>query len=227
MSIQPGDLFACRGRDRVSRLISWGTARLLAPAGLRVGPCHVAIAARHGRHGMLWVESTAFGSALQQGEGCVIRKRVADGCQAHTLANRIDYWRAVGSVEVYRLAPIESLSTEESGLLSEILFKHFVEPGIRYDWPHVVLAGTRVLKRTDLMPAETRDALFCSELVAAVLMRLGRLARGNPTRYSPADLLRELVRNGTYHRVPLPELPLDESTDRAAGARVYNEDQAA
>ncbi|MBT6153663.1 MAG: hypothetical protein HOH82_03115, partial [Planctomycetaceae bacterium] len=57
---------------------------------------------------------------------------------------------------------------------------------------------TRLFKRTRLLPNADLNELFCSELVAAVLMRLSRLNRTNPTRYNPACLLRQLVREGSY-----------------------------
>ena len=57
-------------------------------------------------------------------------------------------------------------------------------------------------------PQADLNELFCSELVAAVCMRLGRMNRSNPTKFNPACLLRELVRQGTFqfHR-EFPPLP--------------------
>lgn len=197
-------MIACWGADHVSRVISFGTMRLLAPRGLRYGPSHVAMIAHHHTIGRpLWCESSTLSTFP-----CVINGERAEGCQAHYPEQRmIEIENAGGRVEIYRLAPIFELDTGESGLLSDIVFKHLIRNRVRYDWPHVVLAGTRVIKRTALMPAESRDAVFCSEMVAAVLMRLGRLCLDNPTKYSPADLLRVLVRNGTYYRVNRHDRP--------------------
>lgn len=213
MLAQPGDLFAVWGADRASRIITWGTATPFAPRGLRLGPSHVAICAEHPRLGRLWCESSTLSLSP-----CWIRGECVDGCQSHPIARRrFEIELAGGRVEHFRLSPIASLTTAESGLLSDILFKHFICRGVRYDWGHVLLAGTRVFKRTRLMPAETLDAVFCSELVAACLMQLGRLGRSNPTRYSPADLLRELVRNGTYQRVA------DDQPQRVGNYSLYRE----
>jgi hypothetical protein len=51
------------------------------------------------------------------------------------------------------------------------------------------------------LPGADLQSLFCSELVAAILMRLNRLNHANPTGFSPARLLRTLVLLGKYHRV--------------------------
>lgn len=207
---------ACWGTDRVSRVISIGTFRVLAPSGLRYGPSHVAMVAKHWKLGPLWCESSTLSK-----QPCELRGERVDGCQAHPIDRRvIEIADAGGRVEVYRLAPIFELDTHESGLLADIVFRHLIDKGIRYDWPHVLLAGTRVIKRTALMPSESRDAVFCSEMVAAILMRLGRLCVGNPTKYSPADLLRELVNSGTYYRAYEDLRPVD----RGAALRVIGGD---
>jgi len=101
-------------------------------------------------------------------------------------------------VHLYRLVEIEQLSRDENALLNRILIDHFLQSAVRYNWRGAFLSGTRVFQLSRFFPGADLHQLFCSELVAAVLMRLGRLPRDNPTRFNPARLLRTLVRNGTY-----------------------------
>lgn len=193
--LQPGDIAACYGADPISRGIRWATFSPFAPPGLRLGPSHVAIIARH-QDRPLWIESTTL---VQR--PCLIRERPVSGVQAHTPADRVnDYLAGGGRVELYRLVEIESLSRPETALLSRILIDHFLHGALPYDLREALLSGTRVFQMTRLFPRADLHQLFCSELVAAVLMRLGRLPRGNPTRYNPARLLRTLIRNGTVRR---------------------------
>ncbi len=187
---QAGDLVACYGRDAVSRCISWGTASLFRrPA---VGPSHVAMMVPVTPHGLLWVESTSLTRTP-----CVVRGTRVRGVQAHFPEDRLaDY--AGGRVEVYRLAPIEKLSRHETGFLSTVVARHFLSREITYDVGGALLSGTRVFQLSRLFPAADLNSLFCSELVAALLMRLNRLARDNPGRFHPARLLSELLRTGVY-----------------------------
>jgi len=56
---QPLDLAACYGADWTGRLIRYGTASVLAPRRLRIGPSHIAlICEQHGSP--VWVESTTL-----------------------------------------------------------------------------------------------------------------------------------------------------------------------
>ena len=195
VAFQPGDIVACFGTDVGSRAISIATASLRGPSGLFWGPSHAAILCPHAGE-LLWVESTTFCR-----RPCRVQGRVTSGVQAHAPRWRIaDYLEAGGRVDLYRLAGIESLSLAEADLLSRILIRHFVARGIDYDLAGALLSGTRVLSWTHLFPGADLNHLFCSELIAAVLMRLGRMARDNPSRFHPARLLRQLVRCGTYRR---------------------------
>jgi hypothetical protein len=196
MDWQSGDLAACYGSDHASRAISWGTASLLGPAGLRIGPSHIAVICLDaGRP--LWVESTTFCRRL-----CILRSCPVSGAQAHDPDDRVDdYETCGGRVEQYRLTDINSLSRDESELLTRILVEHVVRRGLNYDLHGAILSGTRVFQLTRLFPAADLESFFCSELVAAVLMRLNRMNHANPTRFNPARLLRMLVRTGKYRRV--------------------------
>ena len=196
MTWRPGDIAACFGRDVTSRLISWGTASLLAPAGLRVGPSHVAIICEYlGQP--VWVESTT-----RCRHSCLIRGRRVAGVQTHTIDERVaDYVEVGGSVDQYRLTPINRLSPAETELLTEILLRQFVANEVTYDLAGALLSGTRAFQWTRLFPGADLEQLFCSELVAAVAMRLNRMNHANPTRFNPARLLRGLVRTGKYQRI--------------------------
>jgi hypothetical protein len=193
MKFQPGDIAACFGSCPASRLIELGTASFLAPPRLRIGPSHVAILCEH-REAMHWIESTALCR-----RPCVVQKRIVRGTQAHRPEDRIcDYIGAGGRVEIYRFSPIHALTASESRLLEKILIRYFVRIGIDYDLGGALLSGSRFFRWSHFFPGADLQQMFCSELVAAVLMRLGRMNRENPTKYNPARLLRELVRQGTY-----------------------------
>ncbi len=196
MQFLPGDIAACFGTDLTGRAISWGTASLLAPRGLRVAPSHVALCCEFEEQ-VVWVESTTLCP-----HACLIRGMPVSGVQVHRPLLRIeDYIRAGGRVDIYRLSEIQQLSSAESRLLTRILIDHFARRAVSYDIGGAMLSGTRVFQLTRCFPAASLDELFCSELVAAVLMRLGRMNHANPTRFHPGRLLRELVRQGTYRRV--------------------------
>ena len=189
----PGDIAACSGRDWTSRVISLGTASLFSPSRLRIGPSHVAMLCEH-QGGVIWVESTTLCRSP-----CLIRGNRVSGAQAHRPADRIrDYIDAGGSVDLYRLSLLNLLSNAESQLLTNLLVEYFVRNEHRYDLPGALLSGTRAFQLSRLFPGASLGELFCSELVAAVVMRLNRMNHANPTRYNPARLLRELVRLGKY-----------------------------
>lgn len=193
---EPLDLLACYGTDATARAITWLTASPLAPRRLRWGPSHVAVICQH--HGSsLWLESTTLCE-----HPCAVLGYQVDGVQGHLPEMRIhDYVAAGGRVDLYRLSAVDRLSKAESELLSKILVRHFIGQRVTYDFGGALLSGTRLFKRTRLLPAADLNGLFCSEMVAAVLMRLGRLNRANPTRYNPACLLRQVVREGTFQFV--------------------------
>ena len=190
---QPFDLMACYGTDATARAITWLTASALAPRRLRLGPSHIAVICNH-HDAPLWLESTTLCP-----HPCAVLGFPVDGMQAHLPEMRIDdYVNGGGRVDVYRLSAVDRLSQSESKLLSKILVRHFIGKRVTYDLGGALLSGTRLFKRTRLLPAADLNQLFCSELVAKVLMRLGRLNRANPTRYNPACLLRQVVREGTF-----------------------------
>lgn len=200
---QPGDIVACYGTDWASRVVSWGTASLFGPSALKFGPSHVAMLCEW-RDGPLWIESTTLCRLP-----CRVRGLHCRGMQAHHPENRLqDYWRSGGRCDLYRLSPIDELSRNESLQLTGMLLE-FVHRGLDYDLSGALISGTRALRLTRFLHRD-QETVFCSELLAAVLQRLGRMNREDPTRYSPARLLRTLIAQGTYRRVgpiePVPEL---------------------
>lgn len=197
MTFEPLDIAACYGTDWTAKAIRIGTASpLFAPFGLKFGPSHVAVMAQHeGR--MLWTESTTLCA-----HPCLIRGKIENGCQAHEPGERIaDYVDAGGRVDIWRLDPIQSLSMDESELASRIIVRHFIRANIHYDMRGAMLSGTRFIKRLWFLFGARVDEVFCSELIAHLLMRLGRMNIDNPTKYNPASLLRTLVWTGMYKRV--------------------------
>lgn len=190
---EPGDIWACFSRGWPARAISYGTFRPWAPKRLKLGPSHVALCCESPRHGPLWVESTTLCE-----RPCLFRGEAVAGCQAHRPEERIeDYCAEGGRVDLYRLSPIATLNSEKSELLSRILLKYFVGRSVPYDLVGALVSGTVLAKRLPFLLGGLERG-FCSELGAAVLMELGLLNRANPTRFSPASLMRRLVWNGTY-----------------------------
>ncbi|MCA8995525.1 MAG: hypothetical protein KDA80_01000 [Planctomycetaceae bacterium] len=196
MLLEPGDIAACFGRDLTSRVIRLGTLSPFAPPRLRIGPSHVAMICEF-QGERIWAESTSLCRTP-----CLIQGKRVEGAQAHFPVDRIaEYTENGGFVDIYRLTPVNALSQEERRLLSLILLQHFVGAGLHYDIRGAVLSGTRAFQASRLFPGANLEELFCSEMVAAVVMRLNRMNHANPARYNPARLLRELVRTGKYEYV--------------------------
>ena len=193
MQFKPGDIAACYGNDWTSWAISCVTASVVAPKRLRWGPSHVAMICEC-NGSMTWVESTTMCR-----HPCRIHRTRVIGAQAHHPHLRVqDYVCSGGRVDVYRLTDANQLSQEEQSLLSEILIERFVKPKSSYDLAGALLSGTRAFQLTRLFPGADLHSLFCSEMVAAVVMRLNRMNHANPTRFNPARLLRTLVTTGKY-----------------------------
>lgn len=201
---RPGDIAACYGRDPISQLIRLATCSPWRSP--RVGPSHVAILCpaaiqpatpqgeRQQPTKLLWVESTT-----RCPTPCLMQERRAQGVQVQRIEDRLGQYRATaGRVDLYRLSPLWELDREEQFRLTMTLLSHV---GLAYDLRGAIRSGTRLYARLPIFPPACLESLFCSELLAAVLMRLGRLNHANPTRYNPARLLRELLATGKYHYV--------------------------
>lgn len=192
MDYRPLDILACYGTSAADQIIRWGTWRLFAPRRLKLGPSHVAFIGDY-RDQTVWVESTS-----KCRHACMIRTRRVSGVQVHLPHERVkDYEQQGGWVDVYRLSPMWSLSRNEV-LMASKLVQHFLHEEIGYDLGGALLSGTRVYQLLSAFPGIDLDEIFCSQLVSAVLMRLGRMNVDNSRRYNPARLLRLLVKSGVY-----------------------------
>ena len=198
-----GDIFACWGGDWLSRGISLETSSLMGPREVRWAPSHVAIACPrwypHDHLGCFWWESTSLID-----RPCLEAGRSVAGCQVHHIRDRlIDYVRSGGRVSVYRLTEFDCLTEEEQRHLRALLGqcvgdRHDEDQQpVKYDTAGALCSGTRIVRRFTLWRNQL-DSLFCSELLAAVLQRLGRLCRQNPSSFTPAQLMRRLLTEGTY-----------------------------
>lgn len=195
---QHGDIAACYGRDLMSLTIRAGTYWPLSPPDLRLGPSHVALLAPgppvHGPE-PLWYESTTMCN-----RECLMRGESVSGVQAHRWSDRAsDYTSRGGRVVIYRLVPGEQLQAAEAHRLKLMLIDLLAEQ-VEYDYRGAMASGTRLCKWIGNQFGRYSADLFCSDKIAMLLMRLSRLRRGNPNYYTPAGLLRELVRNGVYTR---------------------------
>jgi hypothetical protein len=177
---EPGDLLLFYGRTPLSRLIEVVTW----------GPSHVALCAWHHSQGLLLYESTTLCPLPDALLGVPL-----SGVQAHQPEERI----AAYDGRVARLAPaaLWRYSRFELHLMAKMLAHLHT---CSYDTAGALVSGTCVFKWTALMPWPDLASLFCSELVTAVLMRLGRMPLANPALYNPASLVRKLRRCGTYTR---------------------------
>lgn len=177
-SWQDGDLLLFYGSDWTSRVIELATC----------GPSHVGIISRDDGGAPVLYESTTLCDLPDELSG-----RLRAGVQMHDPERRIRAYR--GRVARLRLAPVWQLSRREAELLERML-RHV--HGASYDLEGAILSGTRLFKWSSLMPYPDLGSLFCSELCAAVLMRLGRLPLSNPSLYHPAALVRHVRRCGVY-----------------------------
>lgn len=175
---QAGDLLFFFGRGWASRVIEIATR----------GPSHVGIVCPFEGHGTLLAESTTLCDLPCELTG--LKRR---GVQFHDPLDRIAAYD--GRVARLRLTDGWFLTGQEIDRLVKLLFHYKGRP---YDLFGAPLSGTRLFKWTSLMPYPDLGSLFCSELCAAALMRVGRLPLSNASAYSPASLLRSLRRCGTY-----------------------------
>lgn len=195
MNWQAGDILACYGGEPLSRIISYGTFTPFAPRGVRVAPSHVGIISEHEG------EPCVFESTTLANRPCVVNGSLASGIQCQRPFLRVwDYTHRGGRVDVYRLTRWNQLDRSEAFQLSELLLR-MTREHLTYDTGGALLSGTRVFQFSRLFPAADLERLFCSELVAFLLMRFNRMARCNPTRFNPGRLVRHLIACGTYQKV--------------------------
>lgn len=178
MNWRAGDLLFFYGDCWTSRVIQWATR----------GPSHVGIVCPYHEHGDLLVESTTLCDLPDVLDGEFRR-----GVQFQYVKQRIESYK--GRVDRLRLVDGWWLDGNEHSLLCKWLLK---QRDKGYDFIGAPISGTRVFKWTSFMPYPDLASLFCSELCAAVLMRLGRLPLSNASAFNPASLMRAVRRCGTY-----------------------------
>lgn len=176
--LQHGDVLAFYGTDWTSRVIELATR----------GPSHVGIIVEHDGAPLV-VESTTLCPWP-----CAILGNRTSGVQAHHWEDRILTYP--GRIDRLRLAPHWQLVPAESAMLADLLLRHWI--GRPYDLRGALISASKFFKLTRWMPYPDMSSQFCSELVAAVLMRINRMPIANPARYNPAGLIRALRACGTY-----------------------------
>lgn len=178
---RPGDVLLFYGHELVSRAISLCTW----------GPSHVGIIGLKTEMGEpLLVESTTLCDLPDAFDGSV-RK----GVQFQRPWDRI----AAYDGQVYRMRLVDGwwLWQNEVEWLDKLCRGIHGRP---YDLEGAAFCEVRKFRLGRLLPYPDRGSLFCSELVAGLLMRLGRLPLSNPSSYSPASLARTLQSCGVYAR---------------------------
>lgn len=181
--LNSGDLLIFFGRDLLSRVIEFATG------GFRGrGPSHVGIVAR--RYGREFV----FESTTLCDLPCALTGHKKSGVQAHLAADRVASYP--GRVLRVPLRGFWRLDRHEENQLWEWAVEHFLADS--YDLRDALISGTRLLKWSALLPYPDLGSVFCSELCAALLMRLHRMRLDDPARFNPASLIAELRRCGVY-----------------------------
>lgn len=187
-----GDILAFYGTSWFSKTIRAVTASLFGP--LKLGPSHVGIVIYH--HGIPLV----IESVTSQGVRCAISGRYIYGVQARIPKRRIEETvKSGGRVELYRLAPIDKLRLGESSLLDRLVVENLIGKPVPYDIPGAIVSVLSSLKLVRLGLVADLSAVFCSEVVAKLYMRLGKLNLANPTTFTPAKLCRRLLRTGVIY----------------------------
>lgn len=134
--------------------------------------------------GVLLVESTTLCD-----EPCELTGLRINGVQAHRPERRIANYAG----RVYILRPSKNYPFSE-GMVWKLAYYANKWIGTPYDTDGAIRSATH------LPSSGSDDEVFCDDLVAVLLMNTERLARGNPKSYTPASLVRTLVRTGVYRR---------------------------
>lgn len=191
---QPLDIVACWGRDYMSRLITAGTYWPRRPRELRWGPSHVALVVPYrdrnrGLDGLYWLESTT-----KCPHPCIVSNRCISGIQLHRIEDRInDYTEHGGTVRTYSLQKDFRPSLVSLDYLENEIVKRDIGSKIPYDLLGAGMSRTIVLRNLLRMLGARRDHLFCSDLIALYLMRLGLFPADDPDAYYPGKLLNWLI----------------------------------
>jgi hypothetical protein len=114
------------------------------------------------------------------------------GVQVHGIEERIASYN--GSVYHLPLVPSWRLAYDEWSVLTRFLAHH---KGGHYDYEGAAISGSRVFKFLENRWPDQKS-IFCSELCAAGLMRVGRLPVSNSSLFNPANLVRAIQSTGTH-----------------------------
>jgi hypothetical protein len=190
--LQPGDIIAFYGRDWRSRIIEFAT----------FGPSHVGIIAEWDvtrSDGTISREMVLVESTTMSPHYCLHTGQLIDGVQVQWPSMRIEDYD--GRAKLFRLAPLNSLTSSQSQLLTLMLRKLI---GTGYGMAGALWSGSRVLKYLSWFGYSDDGTMFCSQLIAKCLMKFGLLPLGNSGWYNPGSLLRTLLMCNSYQRgVPL------------------------
>lgn len=219
MQFQHGDILAFYGGDFGSRAISAITCWPVGPRELWFPPSHVGIISGHawnaiestGLQGQIYLpRQSLLESTTACPHPCLRQRKIVSGWQVQVPERRVqDYVLGGGWVDVYRLNYPTEQHYQALNIASE---------GLRYadyDYLGAGLSGTKLWQLLGLLfPRPNLDALFCSEFLAALLMRAGLMNWDNPTRYNPGRLMRTLVWTGVYTRVAtIPPLTAESAAE--------------
>lgn len=216
----PGDILAFHGTDLASQAVKFGTAWPIDLWGMHSPPTHVGIMAEgvvsksQFAGNCFLVESTTLSQRK-----CLYADQPIQGVQVHFPMSRVaDYVKAGGRVDVYRLTRFNQLLRGESAMLTAMV--HIaLNQRLRYDMRGAIFSATRASALLRPWLYTDVESVFCSELIACILQRLGLMSRWRiPSFYNPARLIRELLRTGVYERCKTWEqqlrlLDLDQEED--------------
>jgi len=176
--LRSGDILVFSGRDLASWLVRiWTLSRY----------SHVGIICRHACVYVLWEATTL--SDLRD----IFLQRPVRGVQAVLPIMRLSSYRG----RIWRMRPRMPLTHEEERRLGDWLSARHGQP---YDLQHAVLEAGR-WTRWLYGQAYLDERWFCSEIIVAALLELGRLRpeqAGRPSAWRPADVVKWFVRYGLY-----------------------------
>jgi len=179
LGFKDGDVLGFSGKGWVSGVINLGTYALP-----RVGLSHIGIVSTY-RGRQYIFESTT----LNGGKSCAILGKPIGGVQAHLIE---DVLARPGKVWVYRLkSPLYKPEKSRLGLCLLGML------GVEYDYRGAAQSGGFLLRLIEkLVRNEDVSKLFCSELVAFALTRIGRGRIISSSGQNPNSLARYLYRDG-------------------------------
>ncbi len=127
---------------------------------------------------------------------CSLQGAPVCGVQAHDPRERIRQYD--GRVWLYRPTLDYRIDPEQSERLTLFLLRHL---GDQYDYAQAGLSASILARRAWWFSQGNLHSLFCSELWAAALEQIRLLELANPSKFSPARLVRSLLELGSYRLV--------------------------